>query len=230
LSLVRKQSIRLPALIAIAAAWAPISCTFLPEQHIKQPEFSTVYVIARGWHTDIALAAQDLDGPLAALKESFPGARYLTFGFGDRTYILSRQTTFADLVRAMFPGRGAMLVTALQAPLPEAFGGRNVIALRLPQPGFRRVATFVWEYFDKDLSSEARRIADGPYLGSAFYSSVGIYDAVHTCNTWTAEVLQAGGLPVSTIGVLLADQVMDQARRLAVRQIEAGSPANAASD
>jgi hypothetical protein len=123
-----------------------------------------------------------------------------------------------------------MLVTALQASLPDAFGGSNVIALRLRQPGFKRVATFVWEYFDKDLSSEARRIADGPYLGSAFYSSVGIYDAVHTCNTWTAEVLQAGGLPVTTIGVLLAGQVMDQVRRLAVRQIEDGSPAHAASD
>lgn len=56
-----------------------------------------VYVIDRGWHTEIGLPATALDGRLAALAADFPGARFLTFGFGDRHYLLARDTGFLDL-------------------------------------------------------------------------------------------------------------------------------------
>jgi hypothetical protein len=59
------------------------------------------------------------------------------------------------------------------------------------------------------------RIADGPYPGSLFYASSGTYSGFYTCNTWTADALRVGGLPVSSDGVLFAGQVMDRARRAA---------------
>ncbi|HEX5325924.1 MAG TPA: DUF2459 domain-containing protein, partial [Acetobacteraceae bacterium] len=77
---------------------------------------ATVYVIDRGWHTDIGLGADDVRGPLATLEADFPGVRYLVFGFGDRAYLLSPYRSFIDMIAALVPGRGAMLVTALRAP------------------------------------------------------------------------------------------------------------------
>ena len=65
------------------------------------------------------------------------------------------------------------------------------------------------------LLSAPRAIADGPYPGSLFYVSTRTYSAGYTCNTWTAEALQTAGLPVHADGVVFADEVADQARRIA---------------
>ena len=40
------------------------------------------------------------------------------------------------------------------------------------------------------------------------------YSAVHTCNTWAAETLRAGGLPVHAAGVIFAGQLWTQMSRL----------------
>ena len=53
----------------------------------------------------------------------------------------------------------------------------------------------------------SRRIAAGPYPGSVFYASTGTFALTHTCNTWTAQALQVGGLPVAASGVALADEI-----------------------
>jgi hypothetical protein len=55
-------------------------------------------------------------------------------------------------------------------------------------------------------------VGDGPYPGSAFYASKQTYFGLFTCNTWTAEALWAGGVPVTTQAVLFADQVTGQVR------------------
>jgi hypothetical protein len=51
-----------------------------------------------------------------------------------------------------------------------------------------------------------------------FYAARDTYDALHTCNTWTAETLRAGGLPVPSAGVLFVGQVLGPARAVARRQ------------
>ncbi len=223
------RRLRLQLSAVVVAAWAA-ACSPLPPQRIAQPADPTIYVIGRGWHTDLGVSARDLDGPLAVFEHSFPGVRYLAFGFGDRGYVLSRRTTFADMLLAMLPGQGAMLVTALRASPAEAFGDADAIALRLSPAGLERVAAFLWDYFDKDQRGEPRRLAGGPYPGSAFYASDGTYDAFHTCNTWVAEALRAGGLPVDAVGIVLAGQVMDRARRLALLQAGDGSLAQAGTE
>ena len=224
-----RRKIRLRLGAVVVAAWAA-ACSPAPPQPVAGPADPTIYVIGRGWHTDLGLAAQDIGRPLAAVKSGFPGVRYLTFGFGDRGYVLSRRTSVVDMLLAMFPGQGAMLVTALRASPAEAFGDADTIALRLPPAGLERAAAFLWGYIGKDRAGEPRRLADGPYPGSAFYASDGTYDAFHTCNTWVAEALRAGGLPIEAAGVVLAGQVMDQARRLALAQGGAGALARASSN
>lgn len=173
---------------------------------------ATVYVIDRGWHTDIGLGAGDVHGPLATLEADFPGVRYLVFGFGDRAYLLSPYRSAIDMIAALVPGRGAMLVTALRAPPAAAFGASHVVALGVTAGGLDRLNAFIWKDMSRAGRGPAVRIAAGPYPGSAFYAATATYDAFHTCNTWTAEALQAAGLPVSPAGVLFAAQLMARAR------------------
>lgn len=184
------------------------------------PQLATLYAIGRGWHTDIGLPVEEIAGPLANLDQQFPGVRYLVFGFGERGYLLNRNKDLRHMLLALFPGPGAILVTALSAPPSAAFGASHVIALRLSPAGIDRVTGFLWSYLKTDARGAPQVIADGPYPGSLFYASTGTYALDHTCNTWTAEALRATGLPFSGTGVLFADQVFAQARRVAESQAE----------
>ncbi len=176
---------------------------------------ASVTVIERGWHTDVGLAADQLAGPLARLREAYPGARFLVFGFGDRAFYMSRQETLGETLAALFPGPGVVLLTALGASPQDAFDAGQVVTLWLPQPDLDRIAAFIWQTLDKRDDGSLVRLGDGPYAGSAFYASRRTYDAFDNCNSWTALALHSGGLPIDPDGVLFAGQVMTQARRLA---------------
>jgi hypothetical protein len=65
-------------------------------------------------------------------------------------------------------------------------------------------------------------LADGHYPGSVFYAARDTYDGLFTCNTWAADTLRTGGLPMPAAGVLFAGQVMSAANRISARQ--ASSP------
>ena len=183
---------------------------------LPAPANAEIAVVERGWHTDIALPTDELTGPLASLERDYPGAQYLVFGFGERAYLMAHGG-FGEMVAALFPSPSAVLMTALRAPPAEAFGTGDAVTLRLNQVGVDRIASFIWQ----DLVQQdgtAERLTDGPYPGSVFYASNETYDAFHTCNTWTAALLRAGGLPVEPHGVLFAGQVMRQVRRIAALQ------------
>jgi len=176
---------------------------------------ATLFVVGRGWHTDVALPAAEVAGPLAALRQEFPGVRYLVFGFGERRYLMDKHP--GELL-ALLPGPGVMLVTALGASPAAAFGPEHVVALAISQDGLARENAFLWSYFAKDRNGRPLLLAAGPYSGSLFYASGGTYTLAHTCNTWTAEALSAGGLPVSGSGVLFAGQILRLARHVAASQ------------
>ncbi len=180
-----------------------------------------LYVVGRGWHTDIGLPVDEIHGPLASLEKGFPGVRYMVFGFGERQFYMARHGASSAMLGALFPSDSAVLMTALSAAPTVAFADYQVVELRLPQSGIDRIAARIWNGLEKAPDGTARRLADGPYPGSVFFAGAETYDAFHTCNTWTALVLRDAGLPVDT-HVLLVDQVMQQVQRIAT--LQAGMP------
>jgi uncharacterized protein (TIGR02117 family) len=187
------------------------------------PGSAIVYVIARDWHTDIGLPMREAAGTFASVIGRFPGAQYFIFGFGDREFYQKRETGFFDMVKALFPGPGVLLVTALRSSPEEAFAPKNVVALTLSQEGLDRLVAFIRGSFVTDRAGAVLPLSEGPYPGSLFYASTRTYDAFYTCNTWTAEALQFGGLAVTVSGVLFAGQVVEQARAIEARQAGRGT-------
>ena len=180
-----------------------------------EPRTETIYVIGRGWHTDIGVAATRVTDELEPLRRLFPGTTIFTFGFGARAWLLDTRKGLDDVVQALLPAPGAILVTALRASPTEAFGADHVVKLAVTQAGFDRLLRFLAASFQLDRNGAPRLLTAGPYMGSAFYAAAPIYDAVHTCNTWTAQAIRAAGVPVSADGVVFASQVMARAREAA---------------
>ena len=179
---------------------------------------AVIYVVGRGWHTDIGLPVDEVDGPLADLERDFPGVRFMVFGFGERNYLMTHGNGSGEMLTALFPSKSAILMTALRAPPTEAFSDEQVVTLRLTPEAVDRLAERIWQTLEKTPDGAALRLADGPYPGSVFYASGETYDAFHTCNTWTALLLRDAGLPVNPRGVLFVGQVMRQAGAIAAVQ------------
>jgi uncharacterized protein (TIGR02117 family) len=210
--MLRIRRVAMVAVVLLAAACGTVPVRPTPPG-VPRPQ--PVWVIDRGWHTEIGLAADQLDGPLDALRGRFPGARVLSFGFGDRHYLGARNPGSGDTLAAMLPDAGAMLVTGLAASPEAAFGAANVVELHLSDAGAERAAAYVWNSFDRLASGAPKELGEGPYPGSLFYAARITYSLLHTCNAWTADVLAVGGASLSADGVVLAGQVMDRARAAA---------------
>lgn len=207
-----RPGLRPAALFAVLLALAACTAVAVRPDPLSLPRPVPVAVIDRDWHTEIGLRAEDLTGPLAALRARFPGAPMLVFGFGDRRYLADPHPGFGDMLLAALPAPGALLVTGLATSPEAAFGGPNVIRLMLSEDGARRAVAYVSASFAHDPSGALVALGDGPYPGSLFYAASLSYALTHTCNTWTAEVLAEGGAAVSADGVVLADQLMARAR------------------
>jgi uncharacterized protein (TIGR02117 family) len=173
-----------------------------------------VYLTATGWHTGLILPTNRLGDAWRPLLRDFTGADHLWFGWGQRAYYMAREPTIADAVRALLPGPAVVLVTPLHQPPRDAIIGGRVFPLGVTRAGFDRLADYVWAAFARSPQGELRRISDGLSPGGVFYEATGTYSAAHTCNSWTAEGLRVGGLPVTSDGVVLVHQLIEQVEAL----------------
>jgi Protein of unknown function (DUF2459) len=214
-------------LVILFAAWdLPRRAAAAPlADPATEPGEVVLYLARRGWHIDVGFAARDLDPSLAFIAPRFPHAKYLFFGFGDRHYLLSKGKDTSTLVGALFPGRGLILVTAIENSPVQAFGAPHVLEFALPAPQAAAAQLFVRRALAGVTGSDdaaADRgagatnfpvVAEGPYEGSVYYGAVARYSALHTCNTWAAEALKSAGLDVHAHFVVFAGQTWNQARR-----------------
>ncbi|HUN50660.1 MAG TPA: DUF2459 domain-containing protein, partial [Candidatus Sulfotelmatobacter sp.] len=176
--------------LCLAAIGLHGGCAAPPERPAPDgPRDKTVFVIDRGWHTDIGLPVGRLPEPLAALARAAPGTRFLVFGFGDRAYYMARAVTVGQSLAALFPGPGVVLVTSLGATPEAAFGAANVVALHLSSVAYADALDFIRGTLRSSSGQPPLRLGDGPYPGSAFYASGRTYDAIDNCNGWTARTL-----------------------------------------
>jgi hypothetical protein len=178
---------------------------------------SVVYVARRGWHIDIGLAAEDLAAPLSTIAADIPGVRYLFFGFGDKHYLLAKNHRAPQMLAALWPGSGIMLVTGVMGTPDAAFGAKSVLALRLSAEQMRVLQSFIWKSFLAE-NDTLNVYQNGPYEDSLYFLAASKYSAFHTCNTWGAEALHMSGLPIHSAGVIFAGQLWPQVEREAQNQ------------
>lgn len=189
----------------------------LPTYQEARGDGVTVYLIAAGWHTEIALPVHAIHDPLRAVMSDFPGAQCLTFGWGERNYYMARAPTVGDAMSALFPGPAVLLVTPLYRAPRDSRANAQVFELSLSTAGLDRLSNYLWAAFEKSGDGPPRRLAAGPEPGSVFYAATGTYSATYTCNTWTAEGLRVGGIPVTPAGVVFVSELTDQLRSLGAR-------------
>lgn len=172
-------------------------------------------MLVEGWHTGLVIPAKALGPGLNGLRETYPQARYLAFGWGNRAYYTAPHPGSGSALRALLPSVSVLYVRALPAmPSKTLPLGSSVHWLCASALGMRKLDTFLAHYVRRKRDGQPIRLERGPWPHSEFFASTKHYDALHTCNTWTAAALSFAGLPVRSTGVLFAHQVMSQIRNL----------------
>ena len=214
----------LTALLAIPAAYmlAALAGSFIPVNSgwSEPAEGITVYLADNGIHTDIVMPAraEGLDwspivppGDAAAVP---PGASWVAFGSGEERVYLETPTWWDIRPRTIWAvitgSRRVMHVEWVDDP---SYADRQI---RLRPEEYRRLWAAVRSDFH--LGTEGRTIRiDHPGYGccDAFYRAAGRFNALRTCNSWTADKLRLAGVKTSlwppfTSGLLWRYRRMDQ--------------------
>jgi len=181
-------------------------------------------VIDRGWHTEIGVPADELQGPLAWFRTVYPGARVVIFGYGKRTFILSPARGLAEYVLGPFPGPAVVQTMGIKVTPLEAWGAHDVVALPITAKGVNALNAAIAADLPTGRDGHPTLVAKKFGGASLFYVARSAYGPVHTCNSWSASLLKAAGLDVSDWPIAFAGQVMGQARALSGARCRAPAP------
>jgi hypothetical protein len=163
----------------------------------------SIWLVDRGWHTELLVPADAISGPLAMATGRFPTATLIAFGFGKRDWITAEVQDLRTILAGPIPGPGVVEVTG-RAALPAN-------AIRLPVGGGM---AGLLNFLSTSLADPAAVPAVTSRFGQHFHDSSRGYSLAYTCNTWVAEALAAARLPVRAAGVVRTRGVLAQASAL----------------
>lgn len=182
-----------------------------------------VYVVRRGWHSGIALAAADWPQRDSPLLATFAAARYLEFGWGDADfYQADKPTAFMAIAAVLWPSSTVMEVVPLQAvPVPGS-ADFEAIAVHVTDAELNAIASSIDASFVQPISATGKtyRTAGGD---ARFFHARGKFHLFRMCNRWTADILQRAGCAVSPRLTLTAGQALEAAKKCDAESAGAGS-------
>lgn len=171
----------------------------------------TVYVADHGWHTGLIVLAQDFQPRTSLRTTFFDDKRWIEVGWGDAAFYQAEETSFTLAVKALFSPTDAVMHVYAFDPEPTGnFPESTVKPVRMTAAGYRKMLAFVQGEFTRDDDGAPTPVKRGLYGRSYFFEGEGSYSLARTCNTWTAEALQAGGVAIDPSDATTAGGVMDQ--------------------
>ena len=169
-----------------------------------------VYVVSHGWHTGFVIPAPEVQGVIPELEQRFGDIPYIEFGWGDKGFYQAKETTSGLTLRAIFwPTESVVHSVAVPQKVEEYFSNSEVVKLCLSDGELSALIGFISRSFFRDKSGNLLELQKGIYGDSQFYSGVGDFYLMNTCNRWTAKGLKSIGMDISPTLKLPAGSVMN---------------------
>jgi hypothetical protein len=167
---------------------------------------TTVFVVDNGFHSNLvvpraALFAQPHAAALAtALVTDKP---WVSIGWGDAKYYTEQGfglgRMFSGLRALLLPGnRSVVHIEGLNGE-PDKVYASGVKSIQLSNAGLEKALGRVDKSLAMDGDGQPQR-SDGPHQADeGFFHSVEHFSLVHLCNHWTADLLDAAGVPTTPV-------------------------------
>lgn len=195
-----------PLMLVLSGCASGKKWHYLPATRAEE---RSIYVIAHGWHAGIALSSEDLGEELGFVKEHLRPGRYYEFGWGEADfYQADKVTTFIFLKAVFWRNPSVMHVFAIPDTPAQSFSDSDIVELKLSQTGLKHLKDRLRASFKLDAAHRAYPLKGGAHGENRFFKAEGYYLITHTCNTWTAKVLESGGVPMNPAFTLRSASVM----------------------
>ena len=162
----------------------------------------TIYVLDNGFHTDIAIPANEVPAGrlLAEAAQPAGNAPWLVVGWGDAGFYTAKGFSAAravDGLRALFGINKPSVVRVFgvaKSPA-ELYDAKAAMPVTLSRAGFAAMLAHMQASFvAKDGHPVVYPVPD---TTDAFYDSREHFSIMRDCNNWTADQLHAAGLPTA---------------------------------
>jgi uncharacterized protein (TIGR02117 family) len=165
-------------------------------------------VVTNGWHSGLVFRAADVNSSFWPEIREFAGAKYVEVGWGDAAFYRKRDPGVWDyLYAALWPS--ASLLHIREFELFPVYHDR--VTLRLDGAAYDAVCRFVAGFYARK-AGRAQAVGEGLYPNSRFYRSGHTYHLLRTCNVWTAQALEAGGVRLDLLKSVRSDDLFLQLR------------------
>ncbi|MBJ6725257.1 DUF2459 domain-containing protein [Geomesophilobacter sediminis] len=174
----------------------------------------SIFVVGHGWHTGVVLSKEDLGPELSFINDYLHEGRYYEFGWGEAEFYQAQKVTPSIFLKAVFwRNPSVMHVVSVPGRPEQFFTGADVVALTLSETGLRHLKENLRASFKFDRVGLPHALKKGLYGESRFFQAEGQYVITDTCNTWTAKMLDSGGVPMNTVFTVRAVSVMRQVKK-----------------
>jgi uncharacterized protein (TIGR02117 family) len=212
---------------ALLGAWT-VNCSVAASGNAAVASDLAFYVGSHDWHTSIVVPREQIPTdtwPRGITKRTFSPYPYLEIGWGDRKFYTAPKPNVAMALRAAFlSGSSVLHIVGLGRPLERALPWSALVRVSCTRAEFASLCRALGGTFERDASGHARALGAGLYgETSRFYQARGRYYLLNTCDTWTARMMRAGGLPANTspVETWSAGATIAQARRLVTQKLQA---------
>jgi uncharacterized protein (TIGR02117 family) len=157
-----------------------------------------IYISNQGIHTKIIVPVENEYFnwnqylPLTAIgRDANSGYKYLSFGWGDRAFMLETPTSESLNPIIVFKALFLPTPSTLQVEGYQIFP-RNIETkcVKISGGNYRRMVNFIKDSFQLDAAGNRMKISYGYHNSDSFYEAQGNYSILRTCNDWTAEALR----------------------------------------
>lgn len=162
-----------------------------------------LYFTNNGLHTHVVMPSRALKALVPDLSQYVGDDAWLQIGWGDAGYYGAAKQTLVMGARALLSPTAAILgvrcINDLSADFPKS---TRLYPITLDQAAMTAALVLVSRHFKLNQSGRLTLVRERP-TGELFFTSIGTYSILNTCNNWTAYVLQEAGLKISpklTIG------------------------------
>ncbi len=181
---------------------------------LSRAEQTTIFVVNHGWHAGLVIPANVLGHKLEVISPYFDSPAFYELGWGDSGFYQAEEITAGLVAKALlWPSESVMHVVALPMEPVSYFSGSEVVALTLSSEGVKRLTARIAASFKYDSNGRLEKMRPGLYGQSLFFVGAGTYHGFNTCNSWTANVLASGGVPIDDWLSLTSGSVMVQTRQ-----------------
>ena len=169
-----------------------------------------IYVVSHGWHTGFVIPAVDIQSMVPELKKRFSHAQNIEFGWGDKGFYQSEEITSGLTLQAIFwPTESVIHAVAVPKDVRRYFSKSDMEILCLSDGEYSLLIQFISNSFARNEAGNILPQKNGIYGNSQFYTGVGDYYLMNTCNKWTAKGLSSAGLSIAPMFKLTAGSIMN---------------------